>query len=156
MKIGVVSDTHRMQNNIDRAIPYLKKCDLIIHAGDNFLDSKYIHKVTGIDVMAVKGNCDFENVEEELVFDVDNRKIFLSHGDNYGVKYGIGKIEQKAKEVNADIVIFGHTHIPFQQKKEGIIYINPGSLSLPRQVEYKSFVIINTEEETIEIKEVRL
>lgn len=42
MKIGVVSDTHRMHTFIDKIIPQLKECDLIIHAGDNVIDSKYI------------------------------------------------------------------------------------------------------------------
>ena len=70
MKIGIVSDTHRMENFINKVIPYLKECDLIIHAGDNFVDSKYIHKITGIDIIAVKGNCDFEHVEDEIIFDI--------------------------------------------------------------------------------------
>lgn len=156
MKIGILSDTHRMIKNIDKAIPYLKECDLIIHAGDNFSDSKYIHKATNVDIIAVKGNCDFEHVEDELVFEVDKKTIFLSHGDSYGVKNGVDRIEQKAKGVNADIVIFGHTHVPFQKNKDGIIYINPGSLSLPRGVEYKSFIIIEIEDEAIKIEEIRI
>ena len=40
MKIGILSDTHSIKECIDKTIPYLKECDLIIHAGDNFSDSK--------------------------------------------------------------------------------------------------------------------
>lgn len=156
MKIGVLSDTHMMKRYMDKTIPYLKECDLIIHAGDNFSDSKYIHNMTGVGVMAVKGNCDFDNVEEELVFEVEDKTIFLCHGDRYGVKYGIDTIEEKAKVYGADIVIFGHTHIPLKIEKDNILYINPGSTSLPRQVTYRSFVIMNIENNKVSVEEIKI
>ena len=52
MKIGILSDTHMIKDCIDKTIPYLKECDLIIHAGDNFSDSKYIHNMTKVGIMA--------------------------------------------------------------------------------------------------------
>lgn len=156
MKIGVISDTHRMNRFIDKVIPYLKECDLIIHAGDNFVDSKYIHKMTNVGMMAVRGNCDFENVEEELEFEVENKNIFVCHGDRYGVKYGLEQLQKKAKEVDADIVIFGHTHTPLTKEKDNIIYINPGSVSLPRGVDYRSFVIIDISDDNMSVKEIRI
>lgn len=156
MKIGVISDTHRMNCFIDKVIPYLKECDLIIHAGDNFVDSKYIHKMTNVGMMAVRGNCDFENVEEELEFEVENKNIFVCHGDRYGVKYGLEQLQKKAKEVDADIVIFGHTHTPLIKEKDNIIYINPGSVSLPRGVDYRSFVIIDISDDNMSVKEIRI
>ena len=42
MRIGIVSDTHRFTAAMDKAIPYLKYCDLIVHAGDNIDDSYYL------------------------------------------------------------------------------------------------------------------
>lgn len=156
MKIGILSDTHNIKECIDKTIPYLKDCDLIIHAGDNFADSKYIHSITKIGIMAVKGNCDFDNVEDELLFDIEDKLIFLCHGDKYNVKYGLEKIEAKAKSVGADIVIFGHSHTPLNLKKDNILYLNPGSASLPRGVKYKSFYIMNLENNNIEIEQIRL
>ena len=156
MRIGILSDTHSIKECIDKTIPYLKDCDLIIHAGDNFADSKYIHSMTKVGIMAVKGNCDFDNVEDELLFDIEEKLIFLCHGDKYDVKYGLDKIEAKAKSVEADIVIFGHSHTPLNFEKDNILYLNPGSTSLPRGVEYKSFVIMNIENNNIEIEQIRL
>ncbi|RDY24453.1 metallophosphoesterase [Romboutsia maritimum] len=156
MKIGVLSDTHNAKVYIDKVIPYLEECDLIIHAGDNFSDSKYIHNMTNIDIMAVKGNCDFDNVEEELFFEVEGKNIFLCHGDTYDIKYGMGTIESRAKKIGADIVVFGHTHMPTNIEKDGILYINPGSLALPRGVDYRSFLILNIEKEKINLEEVRI
>ena len=156
MKISILSDTHGVKECIDKAIPYLKECDLIIHAGDNFADSKYIYSMTKVGIMAVKGNCDFDNVEDELLFDIEEKLIFLCHGDKYDVKYGLDKIEAKAKSVEADIVIFGHSHTPLNFEKDNILYLNPGSTSLPRGVEYKSFLIMNIENNNIEIEQIRL
>lgn len=156
MKIGVISDTHRMNRFIDKVIPYLNECDLIIHAGDNFVDSKYIHKMTNVGMMAVRGNCDFENVEEELEFEIENKKFFVCHGDKYGVKYGLGQLQKKAKEIEADIVVFGHTHTPLIKEKDNTVYINPGSVSLPRGVDYRSFVIIDISDDNMSINEIRI
>lgn len=154
MRIGIVSDTHRMENFMNKSIPYLKECDLIIHAGDNFLDSKYIHKMTNTDIIAVKGNCDFEDVEDEIAFEVEGKTIFVCHGDKYGVKYGLMEIEEKAKSVCADIVIFGHTHIPLCIERDGILYLNPGSISLPRGGSSRRFVIMDIQENIINLEEV--
>lgn len=154
MRIGIVSDTHRMERFMNKAIPYLKECDLIIHAGDNFSDSKYIHKMTNTDIIAVKGNCDFEDVEDEIAFEVGEKTIFICHGDKYRVKYGIEQIEERAKSIGADIVIFGHTHIPLCIERDEILYLNPGSLSLPREGSSRRFVIIDLEDNIINLEEV--
>ena len=154
MRIGIVSDTHRMESFINKAIPYLKECDLIIHAGDNFADSKYIHKMTKVDIIAVKGNCDFDNVEDEIAFEVEEKTIFVCHGHNYGVKYGIDEIEEKAKSLCVDIVIFGHTHIPLCIEKDGILYLNPGSVSLPRGNSSRRFVIMDIDGNKFNLEEI--
>ena len=155
MKIGIISDTHGNKQCMDEAISYLMDCDLIIHAGDNFSDSKYIHSATKIGMMAVKGNCDFDNVEDELIFDIEDKNIFLCHGDKYGVKYGLEQLEEKAKEVEANIVIFGHTHTPLCMEKDNILYINPGSVSIPRNVNYKSMAILYIDNDNISVEEIR-
>lgn len=152
MKVAILSDTHQNTKNIDKIINTLKTCDLIIHAGDNFSDSKYIHKMTEVSVMAVKGNCDFLDVEDEIIFELEGKNIFLCHGDKYNVKCDIIDLKNKAKNVNADIVVFGHTHIPFYEKIDNIIFVNPGSLSFPRQVNYTSFVIMDITQNDINIE----
>ena len=156
MKIGIVSDTHQNKSCMDLAIPYLKDCDLIIHAGDNFSDSKYLHRMTNVGMMAVKGNCDFDNVEDELIFDIEDKNIFLCHGDKYGVKSSLEQIEQRAKDVEADIVVFGHTHTPLCIEKNNIIYINPGSVSLPRNITYKSMAILYIDDDNVRVEEIKL
>lgn len=156
MKIGVLSDTHKITKYIDMAIGYLKDCDLIIHAGDNFSDSKYIHTMTKVGVIGVKGNCDFEDIEEEILFEVEGCNIFVCHGHNYNVKYGLSRLESEAKYLGADIVIFGHTHIPLNITRDNILFLNPGSVSLPREVDYRSFLILNIKNNNINVEEIKL
>ncbi|SHJ82035.1 metallophosphoesterase family protein [Tepidibacter formicigenes] len=156
MKIGVIGDTHRNYKYIDKAIDYLKECDLILHTGDNFFDSRYIYKLTGINTIGVKGNCDFEDVEDEIVFEIENFNIFLCHGHKYDVKYGIRSIKRRALELGADIVIFGHTHTPLNLTENDILFLNPGSISLPRGTTKRSFSIINIEDKTINVEYIYL
>lgn len=156
MKIGIVSDTHRMIKCIDKAIPYLKDCDLIIHAGDNYSDARYIYTETSVGVMAVVGNCDYEDAEEELLFDFAGKKFFVCHGHRYDVKYGLNFLKTKAEREGADIVVFGHSHETFTDVIDGVLYINPGSLALPRGGTKRGFVILDIEDSNIKVKEIEI
>ena len=132
MRIGIMGDTHRHASSMGRAIENFKDCDMILHTGDNFVDANIIHEKTGIDIIAVKGNCDFEDVEDEILFESGGKSIFLCHGHRYGVKHGMGGLKKRAKELGADIVVFGHTHIPHFEEIDKMVFINPGSTSRPR------------------------
>ena len=57
------------------------------------------------------------------------KKIFMCHGHRYGVKYGYNSIFYRGKEVGADIVLFGHSHLPIIDEHDGLILMNPGSIS---------------------------
>ena len=54
-----------------------------------------------------------------------------------------------------DLVIYGHSHKFSNEKIDNIIYLNPGSVSLPRGVDYKSFSIMNLENDNIKIEQIR-
>ena len=148
MKIGIISDTHGNMSSIEKVVPYLKKSDLIIHAGDCVDDAEYLHYATDVEVKSVKGNCDLytRNESYELTFNANGKKIFLCHGHYYDVKYGLNSLLNMAKRNNIDIVIFGHTHIPLYEVIDNIIFINPGSTTYPRGGSEKSFGILIIEE----------
>lgn len=156
MKVGVIGDTHKEKEYIDQAIKYLKNCNLILHTGDNFEDSRYIYKTTGINTIGVKGNCDFEDVEDEIVFEVENFKILLCHGHKYDVKYGIKNIKKRAKELGVNIAIFGHSHELYNIIEDEVLFLNPGSTYLPRGRRGRSFVILNIEDKKLNIEEIIL
>ncbi len=146
MKIGVISDSHGKLEYIDLAMEYLEDVDLIIHAGDNYIDGTYIEENYNIKVIAVAGNCDMIGIEER-VESIGDKNIFLTHGHQYLVNIDSNRLFYAGKEQNAHIVIFGHTHVPFYEEIEGIKLINPGSVSSPRGNSERSFCIITLEED---------
>lgn len=156
MKIGIIGDTHRNLKNIDIAINYLMDCDYILHTGDNFSDSIYIHKETEIKTIAVKGNCDYGDIEKEIIFDLQGYTFFLTHGHEYEVKNNIDLIKTIAKLKNADIVVFGHSHKNINFYDDDILFINPGSIHSPRDGGDKGFYKLNINNNNIDIIRIKL
>ena len=88
----------------------------------NFLDRSNVY--------AVSGNCDGFGVSKpnEIVFNIGKYRFFVTHGNNYGVKYTLSPLMSRAEEENANIVCYGHTHRQDVVEIDGVYYINPGSL----------------------------
>lgn len=134
MRIAVVSDTHRGNKYINLAKNYIKNADILIHLGDNTDDVEELTRGFEGEVYSVRGNCDYgSNMPSEQIVEVEGKRIFITHGHNYGVKYSLNNIYYRAKELNADIVLFGHTHEALVLEEDGILFMNPGSISLPRR-----------------------
>lgn len=134
MKIVVISDTHGNNKDVIEKISENKKPDLIFHLGDYVEDGIKISKVFGIKAIIVRGNGDMglTKYNEDELIEIKGKKIFLTHGHKYNVSNGLTNLYYKALELGADVVLFGHTHIPINIKENGIIMMNPGSPSLPR------------------------
>jgi putative phosphoesterase len=155
MRIGVVSDTHRNKSSIEQLRDKISGLDMLIHLGDNVDDISIIEKYYTGNIISVKGNCDFlKSIPTERIEEICGKKLFLTHGHIYDVKNNLLRLRDKALQIGATIVLYGHTHIGQIDFEEGIWYINPGSVSLPRDGD-RSFAIINIEEETIEVSLVR-
>lgn len=134
MKILVVSDTHGHNTNLFELLDKMRPIDMLIHCGDSEGLEDYIEGFARCPVVMVRGNCDYFCLSrsDELV-NVAGHRIFVTHGHHYGVKSGLSGLFDKAKEEGADIVLYGHSHIPDLSQLYGITAMNPGSLSLPRQ-----------------------
>lgn len=133
MLIGVLSDTHRLKGYIKNACEHVKDCDLIIHLGDNVEDIEEIKQYYNGNIINVSGNCDYtENIPSERLEILDGKKFFITHGHNYNVKSSLINLKYKAIEIGADVALFGHTHMAAVIKEDGILFINPGSVSMPR------------------------
>ena len=68
-------------------------------------------------------------IQGQRIIEIKGKKIFMCHGHKYGVKYGYNSIYYRGKEVGADIVLFGHSHLPIIEEYDGLILMNPGSIS---------------------------
>lgn len=150
MRIVVISDSHGNKLGIDKIFQSMK-FDGLLFLGDglgDIGDYKYLDNV-----YVVSGNCDFFSDEpNERFIELSGKKIFMTHGNRYGVKLGLGSITRKGVEMGADVVLFGHTHNRFIEKIGDIYLINPGKFG--RGVDGKSSgLILNIDGEKIDIEE---
>ncbi|WP_311492888.1 YfcE family phosphodiesterase [uncultured Anaerococcus sp.] len=133
MKILITSDTHGYYDRISDLILDQGDFDLMIHAGDGVEDCKNINYETGISYYVVKGNNDFySNESYNKIIDIADHKILLTHGHKENVDFSLAGLIDKADVSSCDIVIFGHIHRYVEIERSGILLLNPGSPSLPR------------------------
>ncbi len=133
MKILVVSDTHKKQKNLERALEREAPIDLLIHLGDAEGYEEDIAHMAGCPLEIVAGNNDFfTRLEREKELQLGKYRVLITHGHYYYVGSGIADIKREAKGRGFDIVMFGHTHVPLIDYGD-VIALNPGSLTYPRQ-----------------------
>ena len=122
MTLLILSDSHGRPDRITEAIRRVKP-DGILFAGDGLRDLTYCDLPCPL--WAVKGNCDWMTSplilggsaftpEDEEFITVDGIRILLTHGHKYGVKGGLGTAVSYAVRRDADVLVFGHTHIPLE------------------------------------------
>ena len=148
----MISDTHGMYWNVDRLYEVEKKPDYILHLGDVERDQDYISALFHCPVDMVCGNNDFfSSLPGEVTIREGKHVIFLTHGHGYSVYNGTERLVNRAKALGADTVIYGHTHCPLVDWRNGVRVVNPGSLSLPRQESRKPTYVRMTVDEAGEI-----
>ena len=160
MKIGVISDTHipKAASDLPAAVySEFRKVDLILHAGD-LVELKILDRLKKLaPVKAVRGNMDEREVRlalpEKEVIDINNKfKIGLIHG--YGAPYSLPeRIGSQFGRVDA--IVFGHSHTPLNEVRDGVLFFNPGSPTDKIFAPYNSFGILEINE-TIEGRIIRL
>lgn len=155
MKILVVSDSHGDTELLHDIISQNRTfCDLVIHLGDNLLDiNDVMRDFPTIAKLGVLGNCDFasmyQDAKTEGCFTAEGRRIFYTHGHKYNVNYGLDYIVANAKLKGCDIVLYGHTHVSLCQEINGVLVINPGSISRPRDGSGGSYVKLSVDGKTV-------
>ncbi len=129
MRILVVSDTHGDLNSLIRAVNAQPKAEIIIHCGDGDNQLQYLKdNIKDKMVTGVRGNCDWNSLFPSTeTLNVNGKKIFITHGHLYNVKTGIYQAVSAARQEEADILLFGHTHIPLSTYDDGLYILNPGS-----------------------------
>lgn len=149
MRILIVSDTHRMHRNLEDVLEKVGEIDEMIHLGDVEGGDDYINAFVDCPVHFVAGNNDFWSglPQEDHLF-IRGHHIFITHGHYYHVSRGYEKLATAAREKNADIVMYGHTHRPLHVEEDGLLILNPGSISLPRQEGRRpSYMIMEIDEQ---------
>lgn len=130
MKALIMSDSHGDQPIVTKLVEhYQNEVDTIIHCGD----SEMMMSDPLVDQMViVQGNMDFASfpIIQEINSDVGT--ILVTHGHEYNVNSSLLGLELLAQQERAKVVCFGHTHQLGVQVNQGVVFINPGSISQPR------------------------
>lgn len=147
--IGVISDTHGSLHSWDRALKVWGPVTAIIHCGDVLYHGPKNPIPDGYDTLALprsinnseipvliaRGNCDADVDQGLLKWPMlspyvvlwwNGRYIIVSHGTNFSA------LRELADGFKPELVIYGHTHVASLVEDDGIIYLNPGSSSLPK------------------------
>ncbi len=143
MRIGVLSDSHGKLKKAEEALQRIGDIELLLHAGDYYEDALRLGKTFGVKVKGVAGNCDsYAPGPVEELLEIDGYRIYLTHGHLFGVKQSLARLYRRAEDLGADIVIYGHTHVPHQEEKNGILFLNPGSIAWQRLPGQYSFAVL--------------
>lgn len=161
MKIGVISDTHipaAASGIPPRILASFKDCDLIIHAGD-IVEKQVIRELEKIaETRVVRGNMDSTELKrilpEKIVFNVCGKSIGVTHGSGHPAK--VVRTVARMFRKKPDIIIFGHTHTPFNETVNGTLFFNPGSATDSFFAPYRSFGIIRIEGDDVSAEIIRL
>ncbi len=137
MKILVVSDTHGRWGALYNVVQAHPDAKVIIHLGDGYADLERIRpSFPDRAMVGVAGNCDIlaaSGVRSSDMINIEDIDIFFTHGHSYRVKSGEALVEQAARARGAKICLYGHTHTPNNDVRNGLYIMNPGSIGEPRR-----------------------
>lgn len=136
-RILIVSDTHRNQEKLKKILKLEKEAgeiDALIHCGDVEGMEDEITRIARCQCYMVAGNNDFFSpLPNEQLIDINGVKLWITHGHFHRVSLDLSYIRDEAMHRGVDVVCFGHTHMPLLEKTDGLLLLNPGSVSYPRQ-----------------------
>ena len=147
MEFLIFSDSHGRTEGMELALErQIRRPDGILFLGDGLRDMTRLDFDGGI-LYDVAGNCDWfsglcggDSAPTERILSLEGHTLLMTHGHLYGVKGGQGALLSHAVEVGADLVLYGHTHIPHAScipagtqvgntvLQHPIHFFNPGSI----------------------------
>lgn len=146
-KVLIVSDSHGFTDELNELKKRHADVEKFIHCGDSELsrNDKAIDQF-----VVVRGNCDFDSqFHHDEIIDFQGTRFLVTHGHLYNVKSTLMNLKFKAEELSADIVCFGHSHLLGIEKINNRLFINPGSLRLPRGRKERTYVVLNFKEQEV-------
>ena len=166
MKWLIISDLHGSFASTRQVLKYYKSNnidkililgDILYHGPRNSLPEDYNPKSlaellnTYKDIIiSIKGNCDSEVDQMVLNFSIENSTYyFFENNREFLACHGHHLEENLSKYKNDICIIHGHTHIPKAEKINDRIYLNPGSISLPKEGHPKTFGVLDNNKFTI-------
>lgn len=130
MRILVLSDSHNNYLLLKKAVENHPSAEVIIFLGDGERDINRVEELLeNKHVIKVKGNCDIASgLDETVTQTIGGKKFYITHGYLENVKFGDDRLVYKGQSLDADIILYGHTHVPVNKRVDGIYVFNPGSI----------------------------
>ena len=129
MKIAVFSDSHGYMDPMVAAVEE-ERPDHIFFLGDNLRDGRQLQRLyPDIPMSLLRGNCDFGPGPDRLVVELEGVRFLLVHGHQQGAKLSLSGLSAAGREVDADVVCFGHTHraVNLWNRGKPALLFNPGT-----------------------------
>lgn len=152
MNILIVSDTHGRLERAVRCFEKLnqeEKIDLLLHLGDYQRDANELQQRLAVPTLSVMGNCDGGMKRDFKVISTPSGKLLMTHGHMEGVNRDYQGLMYLAEENDCRIICFGHTHVPLALDTDGYLFINPGSLTYPRDCSAGSVALLKSTEDDL-------
>ena len=129
MRLAIVSDTHLPRRGRALPVDRLRDADAILHAGD-LMEASVLEELEalGPPVHAVRGNVDSAQLQARLpltrIVEAAGARIAMIHDAGPAA----GRLDRMRRRFpDADAVVFGHSHIPLHEERDGFAIFNPGS-----------------------------
>ena len=139
-KIIVVSDSHSNTYLLKKIQLIHEDAYMFLHAGDSEDNEINIYPF-----VAVKGNNDYYIKDESKIIKIGEIYIYLTHG--HKIEKSVENLSRIARINKCNIIIYGHTHVPFYQEFDGVHILNPGALAYPRSAIGQTYAIISITDE---------
>ena len=150
-RVGVISDTHvpHFKSIPDAVWQHFADVEHILHAGDLSVISVISELETIAPVTAVQGNVE----TEEVILKLPIKRELVLGSCKIGMVHILGETKTHARIArrefpDARIVIFGHSHIPYNQEHDGQLVFNPGSANDRRRQPTCSIGMLTIDDET--------
>lgn len=130
MQALIFSDSHGDSARLREALLRHPTAAAVCHLGDGAREAETIPSLLPTAAFfAVRGNCDMLCALPYVRLEsCGGCRILMTHGHLYHVKSDLATLRYAAEEQKADIVLFGHTHTPFESYEDGRRFFNPGAL----------------------------
>jgi putative phosphoesterase len=139
-RIAIISDSHGSVENAYLFREKIGQVDALYHLGDHAEDAAVLSQILNCGYVCVRGNCDpFSSASLTETVEWDGTRVLLLHGHTVSGRLNLRLFAQQER---ADIVLFGHSHVPSVETVDGILMINPGSLSRPRTLKGPSMAVL--------------
>ncbi|MBD8068886.1 metallophosphoesterase family protein [Bacillus sp. PS06] len=150
MKVLIVSDSHGLTDELTMLKERHKtEIDIMIHCGDSELEY-HSNELNGF--FRVRGNCDFDTgFPEDFTHVLGKHTLFVTHGHLYNCKMTLLNLNYRAEELGAKIVCFGHSHVAGVEMIDGTLFINPGSIRLPRMRKERTYAILSLDDNHVQV-----